>query len=95
MLRTSIINEEQQQQRQQRGKLPRYARIESVSRLKVVWALAYCDLITIATGLLCHFPLCSSPAASHLAPDTCIPFKLAISSARSLWVPRQLDLTLI
>lgn len=91
MPRTSIINEEQQRQQ---GRLPRYARIESVSRLKVVWALAYCDLITIATGLLCHFP-CSSSAASHLAPDTCIPFKLAISSARSLWVPRQLDLTLI
>lgn len=93
MPRTSIINEEQQQQQQ--GRLPRYARIESVSRLKVVWALAYCDLITIATGLLCHFPLCSSTAASHLATDTCIPFKLAISSARSLWVPRQLDLSLI
>lgn len=58
MPRTSIINEEQQQQQQ--GKLHRYARIESVSRLKVVWALAYCDLITIATGLLCHFPCSAS-----------------------------------
>lgn len=94
MPRTSIINEEQQQRQQ--GKLHRYARIESVSRLKVVWALAYCDLITIATGLLCHFPCSSSllPRTLHLVQDTCIPFKLAISLARSLWVPRQLDLTL-
>lgn len=79
MPRTSIINEEEQQQRQQRGKLPRYARIESVSRLKVVWALAYCDLITIATGLLCHFPsvLPLLPRTLHQIPASHLNWLLA------------------